>query len=257
MKTIYFLCGLPRAGNTLLASILNQNKKISVTANSIVPDIFFSVQQLKEVEGYKVFPDKKSLENVLHNIFGNYYSDWESDYIIDRASWGLNNNLNNIHKYCNNDIKIILLLRNVENILASFIKWSEENKNSFLNQFSDTEEKCNFLMRKNGHLNLSLLSCYNIFTSSENFIVINYDDLIVNPQYTIDTLYSFLEIPPYSHRYTDLNQFSIDGHFYNDKYLGDNLHNIKTEKIEKSFYEIEDYLPKKIINQYSQFNFWK
>ena len=41
MKKIYFLCGLPRAGNTLLGSIVNQNKNIKITANSIVPDILY------------------------------------------------------------------------------------------------------------------------------------------------------------------------------------------------------------------------
>ena len=41
MKNIFFLSGLPRAGNTLLSSILNQNKNIACTANSILPNILY------------------------------------------------------------------------------------------------------------------------------------------------------------------------------------------------------------------------
>lgn len=257
MKIIYFLCGLPRSGNTLLASILNQNKKISVTANSVVPDIFFSLEKIESVEGFKVFPDNISLDNISKNVFQNYYSHWEANYILDRSSWGLHKNLEYLRKYSTNDIKIILLLRNVEDVLASFVKWSEENEDSFLNQFNTSDEKCDFLLRKNGHLNLSLLSCYNIFFSEENFMPIFYDDLISNPKFNIKKIYSFLEIPEYEHTFCDLNQFKINDISYNDKYLGNNLHYINTAKIEKSSYDIEKYLSKQNINLASQYNFWK
>ena len=35
-RKFYYLCGLPRAGNTLFASLMNQNPTISATANSPV-----------------------------------------------------------------------------------------------------------------------------------------------------------------------------------------------------------------------------
>jgi len=47
MRKIFFLVGLPRAGNTLLGSILNQNPDIAVTANSITPDILYALYQKK------------------------------------------------------------------------------------------------------------------------------------------------------------------------------------------------------------------
>ena len=40
-KKYYFLSGLPRAGNTLLSSFINQSKKVKATANSILPNILF------------------------------------------------------------------------------------------------------------------------------------------------------------------------------------------------------------------------
>jgi sulfotransferase len=75
-KKYHFLSGLPRAGNTLLGSILNQNKNISVTANSSVSEMMYRIETVQyQVPGVHNFPDIKSLENVNKNILINYYSD--------------------------------------------------------------------------------------------------------------------------------------------------------------------------------------
>ena len=44
MKKYFFLAGLPRCGNTLFSSILNQNPNIKVTANSLLPEIFLALK---------------------------------------------------------------------------------------------------------------------------------------------------------------------------------------------------------------------
>ena len=48
MKEIFFLNGLPRAGNTLFASIMNQNPKVAVSANSICADMMGELFTLKK-----------------------------------------------------------------------------------------------------------------------------------------------------------------------------------------------------------------
>ena len=63
-KKFYFLCGLPRSGNTLFSSIMNQNPKISVTANSMISNIFIGAELLKTSEIYNNYPDEKSLDNI-------------------------------------------------------------------------------------------------------------------------------------------------------------------------------------------------
>jgi hypothetical protein len=47
MKKYFFISGFPRAGNTLLSSILNQNKDILVSGQSIVPEIFYRIEEIK------------------------------------------------------------------------------------------------------------------------------------------------------------------------------------------------------------------
>ena len=60
MKDIFFLHGLPRAGNTLFSSIMNQNPGVAVTANSICADMMGELFMLKHTDIFKNFPDHQS-----------------------------------------------------------------------------------------------------------------------------------------------------------------------------------------------------
>ena len=85
MKKVFFLSGLPRAGNTLLGSILNQNPNIATTANSIIFDMIHTIYSFKQDSPtFLNFPDHKSLNNVIKNIIPNYYNEWKQEYIINR-----------------------------------------------------------------------------------------------------------------------------------------------------------------------------
>ena len=56
----YFLSGIPRAGNTILSSILNQNKDIGVSANSLVAETLYKLDEWKKSDvAFNNFPDEK------------------------------------------------------------------------------------------------------------------------------------------------------------------------------------------------------
>ena len=67
-KKIFFLAGFPRAGNTLLTSILNQNPDIGCTPNSITLEISNELFLLKTKDIFLNYPDHKSLDNIIHNL---------------------------------------------------------------------------------------------------------------------------------------------------------------------------------------------
>ena len=75
---------MPRSGNTLFASVMNQNPKIASTANSITLEIMKDLYLLKETDVFQNFPDHNSLDNVLDSVFDTYYKDWSQEIIIDR-----------------------------------------------------------------------------------------------------------------------------------------------------------------------------
>ena len=67
-KKLFFLVAMPRSGNTLFASIVNQNPEIACTANSITLEIMKDLYLLKETDVFQNYPDHKSLDNVLGQL---------------------------------------------------------------------------------------------------------------------------------------------------------------------------------------------
>ena len=265
MKEMFFLHGLPRAGNTLLASILNQNPKIGVSANSICADMLGELYMLKHTDIFKNFPDHKSFDSVTKSLFDNYYKDWPQDYIIDRAPWGYPINLKFL-KEVKENIKIIVLVRDVEEILASFIKWSEREPTSYVNRYEakTVEEKCDMLMNKEGVIVKELVGIKHLLDhqSKEIYHLIEYNDLCDNPKQTIKDIYKFLDISLWDHRYNKLEQFEANGMKYDDNIVGEGLHTIETNSINSNNYNefkenVSDILPKSIIEKYNNLNFWK
>jgi len=243
---IYFLSGLPRSGNTLLSSILNQNNNLKTTANSILPQIFYYLFSLKKEKYFLNFPDHTSVDNIINNIHKNYYQNWNVENVIERASWGIEAYLN-ILQQIQKERKFILLVRPVLEVLASFIK-IEKPPNIY--------EKCEELMCYNGMIGMSLNSTKNIILKKENYILIHFNDLISNTENQIKKIYNFLELPFYKHDYKNLIQLKINDTTYDDSLLSANYHTIRTNEINYSKYLVSDYLPNDIIKKYSHLDCW-
>jgi hypothetical protein len=241
MKEYYFLSGMPRSGNTLLGSIINQNPNLNLTANTIVSDIVYQLSLLKGGEIYQNFPDENSLNNVIKNVFNNYYQNWKAKFIIERGVWGTPVNLPLIKSIIKKP-KFIILYRPVLECLASFIK---------IEKPIDVEKRCKYLMEGYGMIDKSLLSIKNIIKEKENHIIINYSDLVKNPSNEVNKIYKFLNIDNFNHTFKNLDDFSVNGIKYDDSVLSASLHTIRTDKIKLNKYKIKDYLPDSIIEKYS------
>ena len=241
VKKYFFLNSLPRSGNTVLGSIINQNSNVSVTANTILTDIIYQLHLLKNNEIFLNFPDKESLDNVIKNSFNNYYKDWKAKFIIDRGPWGTPDNLKLLKSIIKNP-KFIILNKPVLECLASYIK---------IEQPQNIEERCNQLMSSQGMIGKNLWSIKNTIDQKENYIIINYNDLVNNPLDQINKIYNFLDIKKFNHDFKNINQFSANNIKYNDNILDFPFHTIKTGKIKLDKIEVTKYLPYNIIKKYS------
>ena len=54
-RKLFFLVALPRSGNTLFASIMNQNKEVAATANSLTLEIMKDVYLLKKTPESSIY----------------------------------------------------------------------------------------------------------------------------------------------------------------------------------------------------------
>ena len=145
---------------------MNQNPVIKVSANSFLCDHMYQTAMFFHCEKYCNFPDKKSLSNLITSSFDSYYKEWDAKYIIDRGPWGTPSNLELLKRYVTNDIKIICTVRDIVEILASFIhklpnyidiELQKEIQNGFRFEESyktDLEIKCEWLTSPKSQLDL-------------------------------------------------------------------------------------------------------
>jgi hypothetical protein len=237
----YFLCSLPRAGNTILGSILNQSKDIRLTANSILPEIIYQLYLIKQDQLFTNFPDHNSYDNIIQNIFNNYYKNWNVNNIITRGTWGTPANLHLLKSIIKKP-KFIILYRPVLECLASFIK---------IEKPINVELRCSQLLNKKDIIGKSLWSIKNIIQNKEDHIVIQYKDLVINTNDTLKKIFNYLEVEFENINTNNLKQFNTNGISYDDSVLPFDLHTIRTDEIKLDDYKIEDYLPTNIIKQYS------
>ena len=262
MKEIFFLNGLPRAGNTVFGSIMNQNPNVAATANSICADIMGELFMLKHTDIFKNYPDHKSFDNVAKTVFENYYKDWKQDYIIDRAPWGVPINLKFL-KETKSNIKIIILVRDIIEVLGSFIDWSNREPTSFVNQYAakTVEEKCEMLMNKDSQIVKELIGIKHLLDHhpKEIYHIIKFNDLVKDTENTINGVYNFLGIPKFKHDFNNISQFKINDMGYDDTIVGKGLHTLTTGAISnyKEKYNAYSIIPKSIIDKYKQCNFWE
>jgi len=242
LKEICFLVSLPRAGNTVLASILNQNKKIGCTANSIVFELLHKINETKNNGIFINFPDHISLNNVSKKIIQNYYEDWEQEIIIDRSPATTPKNL---EYYAYENHKFIFLKRNLIEVVKSFVNLALKNNNK-----KPIEEIYQAIMHPNSILHRGILAVSNGMKSiqKEKYIVIDYNNFVKDPKKEITNIYNFLNIESFKHNFENLDQFSINGLQYNDSIFDSlrNIHTINTQSITKTEYHIE--LPQYIID---------
>ena len=255
-KQLFFLVALPRSGNTLFTSIINQNPEIACTPNSITLEIMKDLFLLKDTDVFQNYPDHKSLNNVLDSVYDSYYKDWPQPIIIDRGPVITPGNFKLMQKHFKRPFKCIVLLRDLIDVLASYMKWYTENPDSFINKFGlqTDEEKLMMIMNKEGAVAKELEAIKNSYNYKDICHYIKYDDMVANPEKTFIDLYQFLGIKPFKHSFQDLKQVEVNGMKYDDTIVGKNMHNIRSV-VRKEYNPYIEKIPERIRQKYGHIRF--
>ncbi len=270
-RKYFFLAGLPRSGTTLLSSLLNQNPEIGVSANSFLPDHLYNAAMLNYNVKFVNFPDYNSLNDLISSTFDSYYKSWTQKYIIDKGTWGTPYNLELLKSYLKNEIKIIVTVRDIVEIIASFInldtdaikrEWEKQVQNNLRfndSDKSDLEVFCEVLTTPSGQLERYLFSLYNLLKEENRqyLHLVEYKDLVQSPERTLKGIYKFLDIDFYNHEYKSIKPFNVNGVKYKDDTLySKGLHDVRS-KLKFSNYKVKDILPDYLIKRYSGREFWR
>ena len=256
-KQLLFLVAQPRSGNTLFASIMNQNPEIAATPNSITLEIMKDLHLLKQTDVFLNYPDHKSLDNVLDLVYDTYYKDWPQRIIIDRGPVMATGSFQLMQKHFKRPFKCIVLLRDLMDVLASYMQWYTENLDAFPNRFGlqTDEEKLMMIMNKNGAVAKELEAIKNSYNYKDMCHYVKYDDMVTNPEQEFKKIYNFIGEPYFNHRFNNVDQVSVNGLSYDDKVVGSNMHKLFDGPVRKVYNPYIEKIPERIREKYGHIRF--
>jgi sulfotransferase len=225
-KTFHFLSGLPRSGSTVLTSILNQHPEVYATPTSPLLDQLISNQKIwHETRQVKASPIGEQLTNITRRLISAMWKHRPEPIIIDKnRGWGKNMHASTI--LFEKKIKIVMVVRDLPSIMASWLKLLKSNPGNHIDQliisngFQVTDETRVMEMWNN-----MVKDCYESVTQAvkdagNRILIIEYDDLIKNPKSTLASIESFLELSEHEYDFNniinntnddDLSAWGLDG----------------------------------------------
>lgn len=265
-KKYHFLTGFPRSGNTLLSAILNQNPEIYSSPLSPVGNFIWDFAKTcktsKDVNRNTENQIRSKL--FLYSFIDNYYKEIKTPVVIDRSkSWCTPFNLNIIKEYITPTPKIIFTVRDILEIIASFvkmdldyIKYSAHSSEYLIDNYrSEKDLVCEYLMDHHGDIDRGLVSIASAFYPENKgmFHIVEYNDIVLHPNETMSKIYNFLEMPDYKHNFNKIEKVEKD----NDEAVGfpKDLHKIR-KSLSKSSTDI-NILSDYIKHKYSNMEFWR
>ena len=256
-KKLFFLVALPRSGNTLFASIMNQNPEIAATPNSITLEIMKDLFLLKNTDVFHNYPDHKSLDNVLDCVYDVYYKDWPQRIIIDRGPVMTPGNLELVKKHYKRPFKCVVLLRDLMDVLASYMQWYTENPDAFPNRYNlkNDDEKLGMIMNKEGAVAKDLEAIKNSYNYTGLCHYVKYDNMVTNPEQEFRKIYKFLDEPYFNHRFDKVDQVNVNGLSYDDRVVGSNMHKLFDGPVRKVYNPYIEKIPERIRQKYGHIRF--
>jgi sulfotransferase len=190
----------------------------------------------------------------------NFYNNTPKKYVVDKnRTWGTIDNIK-LLDLLSDDVKIICPVRPILEILASFVRLAEKNPNSFIDKLLTNtpsgyyrplnDARCDALMSEELGLQHNIFSLASALqpAHAHKFHFVVYDDLLLQPNQTMNALYDFLNIPRFQHWFDDLiwepmpNEINVFG--IND------MHNVKSvlKTSNKDISVLSNYVKEKYAN---------
>jgi sulfotransferase len=259
MKNLYFLGGLPRSGSTLLGSLLNQHPDIYVSPTSPLGDIVVGVEKIfNQVDLQYTFDRKTTSYNVYKAVLANFYNHISKSTILDKHRfWG--KNLDTVQMFLSNKPKVVATYRSIPEVITSYISLIERSQQE--DNFIDNHLRQDNLPITNNN-RVEYIWRYYVAPSYESMVygftnypdwvhLVEYNNLVQNPQEELNKIYEFLEIP--HHQNTFHNIENACGEQKDDAWGLRGLHDIRPNLSKISQNPI-DVIGEENVKLYSKFD---
>lgn len=220
--------GLPRTGSTLVANLLAQNNKFHIEGNSGLCQLMWDVQESCNQNCVEQLTANNKLDSVKSNVIGElpnlYYKGVKNKIILDKCRpWVMPANIKLAKTYISKDIKTIVLVRPINEIVKSFAKmyFAAGRDASIYPELLDNDSEV--LMR-------SFSATYHAAKANEkNYLFISYEKIVKDAQQVLNKIYDFIGEETFIHNINKVEQVVKEDE---SPYVLDGLHVIR-EKISK------------------------
>jgi sulfotransferase len=215
------------------------------------------------------FPKPTQAALTVSSIIHQYYSDIDEEIIFDKNR-GWTAMIPYIGKYFKQNAKVIVTVRNIDEILTSMIAIIRKNPykegDLRLNFVDDTlvkrdvpltdDNRCDFLLSAEGFLGQALTWLSNGLNQGfrENMHFVEYKDLVESPNETLKGIYNFLGEEPYQHTFQNIQH----DHREKDKEIHGipDLHEVRPE-LKSTALNPTEVLSPLILDRCKDIDFWR
>ena len=264
-KTYNFISGLPRSGSTLLCNLLVQNPAFHSSPTSTLLNLLLGIRdRASDVQQgvVKANDDKEMVNRVLKGMFYGYFSHTDKKVCFDKSR-GWCHHIEMAEEILGHPIKILVTVRDVREVLASFEKLWKENaghrtipqERADYHQFNSVEGRLAMWMKPNQVVGASYNNIRDAVQRgfANRLYFIDFDAFTEDPEKTMRGIYEFLGEKYYKHDFDNIEQVIQE----KDEYYGfDDLHTIRP-KIEPVMMKWPISLGEQATAMYSKMNFWE
>ena len=269
-KNYCFMAGLPRAGSTLLSSILNQNPRIySGPSSPVLSTMYVIENHLLQDELFHGYPKPEQGHAIISNIINQFYDDVKKPVVVDKnRAWVAR--VPYIEQYIGQKAKIICPVRDIDEILTSMITMIRRNPykegNPRINFIDEQlvklnipindDNRCEYIAGPDGILGQGLNAILEGMNQGfgNNFHFVEYKDLVSKPQETMNKIYEFIGEEPYTHDFNNLKNQNREGDM--NTYGLSDMHEVRPV-LKSTAKDPKKVLSKYVLDKCDGMEFWR
>jgi sulfotransferase len=217
-KTIHCVSGLPRAGSTLLCSILAQNPRFQVTPTSGIIEIVLSVRNhWNKILEFQAAPNEAAKLRVMRAALEAFFDEPNNDrpVVFDKCRGWLAA-LESLEAILGRKAKVIVLVRDVRDVLASFEQlwridsstWELPQEHANYYKWQTIEGRCEVWMSANQPVGLAYNRIQDALARgfADRMHFVEFEELTRHPREVMQGIYEFLEEPSFEHDFDHIEQ---------------------------------------------------
>jgi sulfotransferase len=228
---ILLLSGLPRSGSSLLSAILRQNPDIESGGRSGLLPLMWDINSAfsADAEPFLKANGKNDLrKKTLKSLAINYHNSGKPFSVDKSAFWTHPNNYDLINYLPGEKSKTVVLLRNIEDVMISWVKVYEDIITD------GSIEK--WVISQKFAIELPLFSINDAINAGyrDNLCFVHYEDLISNPKRELDKISDAWKIPSFPYNFESIDTSIVE----EDSAYGVSLHSVRPT-ISRNIYDIK------------------